>query len=193
MNTGGLAMTITRFLLLPLLAGSMALTGCDAKDPTVVAPPKVAAVKPPPVALNKIDRSHAGTPAPDLVFEARGGDKTTLADFKGKRVLVNLWATWCAPCVAEMPELDAMAAGRTDWLTVIPLSQDIEGWQAVNKFFTTDRFHTLLPYLDQPGSFAERLGAKGLPMSILYDEQGKEVWRVAGTLRWSSGEVTKQL
>jgi thiol-disulfide isomerase/thioredoxin len=146
-----------------------------------------------PPAINSIDRSHAGTPAPKVVFEKRGGGKTSLADFRGQRVLVNLWATWCAPCIAEMPDLDRMAAAKTGKLLVLPLSQDMEGWKAVNGFFKPGKFKTLVPMLDQPGSFAEALKARGLPMSVLYDARGREVWRVAGTLKWGSPEVLAAL
>ena len=104
-------------------------------------------------------------------------------------MLVNLWSTWCAPCIAEMPEIDAMAGMKKGRLVVIPLSQDMEGWQAVNKFFKPGRFKVLTPMLDQPGSLAEAIGARGLPMSVLYDEKGREVWRVAGTLKWTSAGV----
>lgn len=74
-------------------------------------------------------------------------------------------------------------------MVVLPLSQDMEGWQAVKKFFKPGRFQTLVPVLDQPGSVAERIGARGLPMSILYDEKGRELWRVAGTLKWATPAV----
>jgi thiol-disulfide isomerase/thioredoxin len=144
---------------------------------------------PKPAPINSIDRSHAGEAAPKVMFEKAPGAKTSLADFRGQRVLVNLWATWCAPCIAEMPEIDALAAAKAGKLTVIPLSQDMEGWKAVNKFFKPGRFKTLAPMLDQPGSFAEALKARGLPMTVLYDEKGREVWRVAGTLKWASPEV----
>jgi thiol-disulfide isomerase/thioredoxin len=146
-----------------------------------------------PAAINSIDRSLAGTPAPRLMFEVTPGKKTSLAAFKGRRVLVNLWATWCAPCIAEMPDLDRLAAAQGARLLVIPLSQDMEGWQAVNKFFKPGKFKALKPMLDQPGSFAEKIGARGLPMSVLYDEKGREVWRVAGTLKWGSAEVAGAL
>ncbi|MGL4543530.1 MAG: TlpA family protein disulfide reductase [Polymorphobacter sp.] len=137
----------------------------------------------------KVDRSHAGTPAPTLTFEARGGDIKRIADFGGKPVLVNLWATWCAPCVAELPELNTLAVAKADSLTVLAISQDMEGWQAVNKRFTPDTFSKLTPYLDQPSNFAVAIGAKGLPVSILYGADGREIWRVARPLEWNSPAV----
>lgn len=135
--------------------------------------------------LNMLDRSHAGTQAPDITFEWHGGEKVRVADFRGTKVLVNLWATWCAPCIAEMPQLDQLAAGRRGRMVVLPISQDMEGWIAVNKFFSAGKFNTLEPYVDQPGSYAESIKAKGLPVSILYDEKGAEIWRVAGTPDWN--------
>lgn len=182
-----------------LLAASigLTLTACDGGDkgnpPAPQASPASSVTAAPPPVLHIIDRSHAGTPAPAISFEKRGGGKVSLADWKGKRVLVNLWATWCAPCVAEMPELDELATSRGAALTILPISEDLEGWQVVDRFFAPGTFRTLQPWLDQPGSFAEALGAKGLPLSVLYDEQGREVWRVAGTLKWGSPGVRAAL
>jgi thiol-disulfide isomerase/thioredoxin len=136
-----------------------------------------------------VDRSHAGTPAPTFGFEARGGAVKHMADFGGQPVLVNLWASWCAPCVAELPALNALASAKAGQLTVLAISQDMEGWKAVDKRFKPDAFSTLNPYLDQPGNYALALGAKGLPVSILYDAEGKEIWRVARPLEWNSPEV----
>jgi thiol-disulfide isomerase/thioredoxin len=162
-----------------LLVVGVALAGCDAA-PTPAQPTAVT-----PTRLNAIDRSHAGSPAPAIIFERSGGDKVRMADFRGRPVLVNLWATWCAPCIAEMPQIDALAASRRGKLAVLPISQDMEGWLAVKPFFAKGKFTTLQPYVDQPGSFAESLKARGLPISILYDANGKEVWRIAGTPNWA--------
>ena len=178
-----MGVVIARLLL--ALGAAATLAACDGGDKgNPPAPQATAAVKPAASLLNVVDRSHAGILAPDIIFERRGGDKAKLADFRGKKVLVNLWATWCAPCIAEMPQLYQLAASRRGNTVVLPISQDMEGWLAVNKFFTEGKFNTLEPYVDQPGSFAEMLKVKGLPISILYDEEGKEIWRVAGTPNW---------
>ena len=169
--------------LLLALGAAATLAGCDRGD-TGNAPAPQAVAKPAALKLNTIDRSHAGTPAPDVAFEWHGGAPVRVADFKGQKVLVNLWATWCAPCIAEMPALDQLAASRRGTMVVLPVSQDMEGWLAVNKFFTEGKFNTLEPYVDQPGSFAEAVKAKGLPVSILYDANGREIWRVAGAPNW---------
>ncbi len=178
-------MVISRLLI---VASVVMLSACGDGGDTVKAATSQASAP-----LNTIDRSHAGTPAPAVAFETRDGKKTTVADFRGKRVLVNLWATWCAPCLAEMPELDRMAQAKGAALTVLPVSQDMEGWRAVDKFVAKAKFTTLVARVDQPGDFADAIKARGLPVSILYDAQGKEVWRVAGTLKWTSAEVMKAL
>ncbi len=183
-----MGVVIARLLL--AFGAAATLAACDGGDKGNAAAPQASAAGKPAAApnatrLNLIDRSHVGTPAPTLSFERHGGEKTTLADFRGQKVLVNLWATWCAPCIAEMPRLDQLAASRRGKTVVLPISQDMEGWLAVNKFFTEGKFNAIEPFVDQPGSFAETLKAKGLPMSILYDEQGKEIWRVAGTPDWN--------
>lgn len=167
-----------------LLLTGLALAGCNESTPAPTTTAVADAKKPAAAPIDVIDRSHAGTPAPAIRFEERGGKTVSLADFRGRPVLVNLWATWCAPCIAEMPLLDELAGAQADKLVVLPISQDMEGWLAVGKFFSPGKFAHLKPYVDQPGSFAETLKARGLPISILYDAEGKEVWRVAGTPDW---------
>ena len=146
-----------------------------------------------PGKLGVIDRSHAGEMAPLIEFEAKGGKTFTVAAFKGKPVLVNLWATWCVPCRAEMPALDALAKAQGTKLTVLPISEDLEGWRGVDKFFVAGKFPNLTPYLDQPGNYAVKMGATGLPLSILYGPDGREKWRVNGPLKWGSAEVAAAL
>ena len=146
--------------------------------------------------LGQIDRSHAGEAAPAIALEAQGGAKTTVAALvtsAHRPVLVNLWATWCVPCRAEMPALDALAKAKGSALTVLPISEDIEGWRAVAKFFTPARFPTLTTWVDQPTAYAVKLGAAGLPVSILYGADGREKWRVSGPLKWGSPEVAALL
>ncbi|MFZ4381920.1 MAG: TlpA family protein disulfide reductase [Sandarakinorhabdus sp.] len=176
-----------------LMAAALTLAACNqAEAPKAEAPAAAAPAKATPAAINTIDRSHAGEPGPAAVsWEMKGGTKQKLADHQGMKMLVNLWATWCAPCIAEMPALDKLA-GEVP-VMVLPISQDMEGWQAVDKFWGKDKFKNIETGLDQPGSFAEAVKAKGLPVTILYDEQGKEIWRVAGTLDWESAEVRKAI
>jgi thiol-disulfide isomerase/thioredoxin len=184
---------ITRLLI--VVGVGMTLTACDRGDKgnAPASQASYGAAQAAALPINTIDRSHAGTPAPTLAFQNRGGSKASMADYKGKRVLVNLWATWCAPCIAEMPELDALAAQHKGKLTILPISQDAGGWKLVEKFFAAKKFVALEPKLDADGEWADKLMARGLPMSVLYDEKGREVWRVAGTLEWGSAKVAAAL
>ena len=149
-----------------------------------------------PHKLGQVDRTHAGEAAPAIAVEAAGGRTSTVAALVAaahRPVLVNLWATWCVPCRAEMPALDALAARDKAKLTVLPVSEDLEGWRAVAKYFTPAKFPALTTWVDQPGNFAVKLGVAGLPVSILYGADGREKWRVNGPLKWESPEVAKLL
>jgi thiol-disulfide isomerase/thioredoxin len=187
-----LDMVAARLLMMAMLG--LAATGCDGGDkgktPALQASAAAEDGVPP---VNSIDRRFAGQAAPEVSVETAPGETSTLATLMaahpGKRVLVNLWATWCPPCLAEMPELDRLAADEAGALLVVPVSQDMEGWQAVETFFAPGKFKTLAPVLDQPGSLGERLKVKGLPVSVLYDAQGREIWRVAGVPDWNSADV----
>jgi thiol-disulfide isomerase/thioredoxin len=175
-------------LLVGLLGGGPALA---TKGNAKASQPASKALK-----LSVIDRSHAGEMAPPIAFEAKGGKVTSVAALLAaahKPVLVNLWATWCVPCRAEMPELDVLAKARASSLTVLPISEDLEGWRAVDKYFVAGKFAALVPYLDQPGNYAVKMGATGLPLSILYGADGREKWRVNGPLKWNSAEVAAAL
>lgn len=137
-----------------------------------------------------IDRAQAGLPAPDAAFRDSEGEAVTLADFSGGPVLLNLWATWCAPCVAEMPTLDALAAREAGKLSVITVSQDSDddaqtATDKVDAFFTRMKFAQLGAYIDPDSAVMTQLGVNVLPTTILYDATGKELWRVTGELDWT--------
>jgi thiol-disulfide isomerase/thioredoxin len=134
----------------------------------------------------KIDRSHAGSAAPAGEFEDPDGEAVSFAVFQGKPLLVNLWATWCAPCVAEMPTLDALAAQEKDRLQVLALSQDADGRAKVEAFFNEHKFRTIEPYLDPKMEMMSDLKVDTLPTTILYDGKGREIWRVIGMEDWRS-------
>lgn len=139
-----------------------------------------------------VDRSHAGSAVPAATFKDPDGEDVTLAAFEGKPLLVNLWATWCAPCVAEMPTLDQLAANRAD-LQVLAVSQDMPGSEAkVASFFEERKLSKLEAYIDPEIALMSALGAPNLPTTILYDAKGREVWRVTGGMDWA-GEEAKAL
>jgi thiol-disulfide isomerase/thioredoxin len=134
----------------------------------------------------RLDRSHAGEPAPAAAFEDPQGGRTSLSDFRGRPLLVNLWATWCAPCVIEMPTLDALAAREDGRVQVLAVSQDGDGRAKVDSFFAERRFVALEPYLDPALGLMTELGVDTLPTTILFDAEGREVWRMPGIADWRS-------
>lgn len=155
--------------------------------------PQGAKAEQPLAASGKLDRSKAGRPAPDLEFLDPEGEKVTLAAFAGKPLLLNLWATWCAPCIAEMPTLDALAS-RDPNLQVLAVSQDFPGQEAkVAGFFEERKLTRLEPYQDPELGLMSGLKADVLPTTILYDAQGREVWRMTGAADWTGAETARLL
>jgi thiol-disulfide isomerase/thioredoxin len=142
--------------------------------------------------LKGVHRDHKGTPAPAAVFSDPDGKPVKLANFAGKPLLVNLWASWCAPCVKELPTLDALA--RTGKVQVLAVSQDTGPHASVVAFLQAHKIATLEPYQDDKMGLSAALGPDTvLPTSILYDSSGKEVWRYVGDLDWTSPEAAKLL
>lgn len=170
-------------------ANSMAEGAAPAPDEAAPAPDEAApAAAPLPAAgspAGKVDRSHKGEAAPTVSFADPSGKPTTLASFRGKPVLVNLWATWCAPCVAEMPTLDALAG--TGAVRVVAIAQDLQS-EKVAPFFAARKFAHLQPYQDPKLGLSTGMGAS-LPTTILYDAGGREVWRVTGGFDWASPQA----
>ncbi len=179
-------------LLLPLLALAAcnqapaegnALAGATPDQPAWSGPPAGAGE---PLPAGKLDRSHAGKPAPAASFQDPRGAAVSLSDFRGRPLLVNLWATWCGPCVKEMPTLDSLAARENARLQVLAISQDGDHRDKVDSFFADHRFTALEPYLDPKLNLMPELGVDVLPTTILYDSDGKEVWRMVGIADWQS-------
>jgi thiol-disulfide isomerase/thioredoxin len=143
----------------------------------------------------RLDRSHAGTAAPDLAFQGPDGRPARLSAFRGRPLLVNLWATWCGPCIVEMPSMDALAGRQTDdqGLQIVAISQDADGRQKVTDFFAAHHFQHLQPYLDSEMGLMFALGLDTLPTTILFDSQGREVWRMVGMADWQSERIARLL
>lgn len=177
-----------RSTIVLLLMAALATGGCDKQStPGSQANESLPAAKAADPA--NLDRSHKGEAAPDLPFTDALGNKRSIADYAGKPVLVNLWATWCAPCVKEMPMLDALAASKGDALQVLTISQDTDGKSGkaldkVTPFFEKARFKKLQPWLDPEANWSMTMGVN-LPTTILYDATGKEVWRFSGDMDWT--------
>jgi len=141
----------------------------------------------------RLDRSHSGTAAPAVAFEDAEGRDTAFAEFRGKPLLVNLWATWCAPCVVEMPSLDRLAGREEGRIHVVAISQDLDGREQVDRFFERTRLSNLEPFLDGDMALMSALRIGTLPTTILYDAQGREVWRMTGMAEWDGERAGRLL
>jgi len=132
----------------------------------------------------------APKPVAAINFDDAQGRSRSLAEFKGKVVLLNIWATWCGPCRKEMPALDRLQAalGGPEF-EVVALSIDRGGTDAVRKFFADIGIRTLAMYLDSSGQALRTLSALGLPTTLLIDREGREIGRLIGPAEWDSPEM----
>ena len=124
--------------------------------------------------------------APAISFVDLAGNTVSLSEFTGKIVLINLWATWCEPCLREMPSLERMQLRLGDKITVIAVSEDRGGNKTVEPFIDKLGLKSIKTYLD-PKSAAERaFQVQGLPTTILIDRKGRILGRVEGAAEWDS-------
>lgn len=142
-----------------------------------------------------VDRSQAGKPGPDVAFADPDGGEISLADFRGGPVLVNLWATWCAPCVKELPTLDALAKRHAidGALAVIAVSQDTGPQASVRAFLEELKTDELGAYHDPKMVLSGALGVQVMPTTIYYGADGRELWRYVGDLDWNGEEAARLL
>jgi thiol-disulfide isomerase/thioredoxin len=181
-----------RFPLFSLTAAfALVLAGCDRESAEPAQPEGAEAG----VALaGKVDRDFAGQTMPAVELTNPEGETLALASLAGKPVLVNLWATWCVPCVTEMPLLDELAGELDGSVTVLTVSEDIQGAEKVVPFFAEHGFDNLPRWMDTENALAVAYGGgAGLPLTVLYDAEGKEVWRVAGGFDWGSAEAREMI
>jgi thiol-disulfide isomerase/thioredoxin len=127
---------------------------------------------------------------PDIRFKNGAGAVQSLADFGGRVVLLNIWATWCAPCRKEMRSLDRLqqSLGSPDF-EVLALSVDQDGIAAVERFYHDMDLTALRVYADPRNEATAALAVPGLPTTLLIDTQRREVWRIAGPVAWEKPEV----
>src|SRR5688500_5424079 len=134
----------------PVLLLLLAVAACEgpAEDADVATPAPPGWTGPREEApTGRLDRSNAGAAVPAAAFEDPEGEPASLADFRGKPLLVNLWATWCAPCVAEMPTLDRLAAREGERLKVLTVSEDLDGREKIEAFFARQGYRNLETWL----------------------------------------------
>ena len=140
-----------------------------------------------PVRAQSAWTRRGGKPLGSARFVDVVGRSLSLADFRGKTVLVNLWATWCAPCLIELPALDRLQADEGGArFQVVAISLDRRGLPAVLNTFQRSAITALTPYVDESGAAADQLGAVGLPASLLIDPRGGLIARRRGAVDWDA-------
>ena len=182
--------------LILLFLALFALAACDRQKPPAQQGEQGAGVEDQGTVGDKgVHRDNAGKPAPKVSFKDPDGGEISIADFKGVPVLVNLWASWCGPCIKELPTLAKLSDAHLQdgQLGVIAVSQDRGPRSSVVAFLAAHKIDGLGAYQDLDMALAGALGVQIMPTTVLYDRQGREVWRYVGDLDWTSAEAAKLL
>ena len=155
------------------------------------APRKPLAAELPPLVQNLTPVIPAAEP-PDGVFVTADGASHHLSEFKGRGMVVNLWATWCAPCVAEMPSLEALSKALAPQdIAVLPLSSDRGGADAVRAWYDQHDITALPVLLDPKGALARAFNARGIPTTVVINSSGLVVARLEGAADWSDAAAQR--
>jgi thiol-disulfide isomerase/thioredoxin len=169
--------------------------------PASSAPAKVSAEAPSGPGANALSQGQmaafvfrkAPDDLPEVKFQDAAGKERTLADWRGRIVLLNLWATWCLPCRKEMPALDRLQREMgSDKFEVVAVSVDRAGLPGARKFLDETKAEKLALYADGTARMATTLRAAGLPVTLLLNAQGREIGRLLGPAEWD-GEDARRL
>jgi thiol-disulfide isomerase/thioredoxin len=128
-------------------------------------------------------------PAPAISLTDSSGHSVELSELQGKLVLVNLWATWCEPCLREMPSLERLQSRLGERIAVLAVSEDRGGNKAVEPFIAKLGLKSVKIYIDPKSEAGHAFGARGLPTSFLIDREGKVLGRVEGAAEWDSPKI----
>jgi thiol-disulfide isomerase/thioredoxin len=144
----------------------------------------------PPVQPLDIIKPHPPTILPRLAFVDADGKAQSLEQYAGHGVVLNLWATWCVPCVAEMPALDALAGTlASSGIRVLTVSLDRGGAAAVGPFYAAHGIRSLPVLLDPRSALLGALGLDGITTTLLVGSTGMEVARLQGPVDWASPQA----
>ena len=176
--------------LILLLLALLATAACDKQKPEAQQGEDQGSV-----GIKGVHRDNAGKAAPAVAFHDPDGGDISLADFKGVPVLVNLWASWCGPCIKELPTLEKLEQAHAvdGQLGVIAVSQDMAVKSSVDAFLADKGIARFAAFHDPKMALSGALGVQVLPTSVLFDRQGREVWRYVGDLDWTSAEASRLL
>jgi len=184
----------SRSLTCVALAAALVAGGCDRQSAEGTQPAEETGEASAPKTFNgTLSIESRGARMPEFALSDPSGRRLTSAELQGKPVLINLWATWCGPCVLEMPMLDKLAVEETGKLRVVTISEDLQGADKVLPFFAQRKFARLEPWLDPDNTLGDHYATGILPTTVLYDAQGREVWRMIGGHDWSGPRTTAML
>ena len=148
----------------------------------------------PPAVLDKLQLTEGAPAAPAASFYDATGKAVSLNDFRGRYVLVNLWATWCGPCINELPSLVRLQSELPqDRITVLPIDLERHDPQKVEEFLQRTKIEGLPIYIDRDFAMMRGFAANELPLTILIDSEGREVARAAGEQKWDHADVVTYL
>jgi len=139
--------------------------------------------------LGEFVPSQAPSAAPSVILTDAAGKALQLSDFRGKLVVLNLWATWCEPCLREMPSLDLLEAHFGDRIAVLAVSEDRGGAKIVEPFIAKLGLKSVKVYVDPKSDVGHAFDVRGLPTSFLIDPDGKVLGRVEGGADWDSAKM----
>ena len=139
--------------------------------------------------FTKLPAVRVGTPAPDFSFPDLDGKIVSLSDYKGKLVLLNIWATWCRPCVSEMPSMEKLYNKfKKEGFEILAVSIDIKGKKVVAPFMELHNL-SFKALLDTQGTIQEIYRTTGIPESFVIDKNGVIIEKVIGPLDWAAPKV----
>lgn len=134
---------------------------------------------------------EVGLPAPEFTFSGINGKMVSLSDYRGKVVLVNIWATWCTPCVDEMPSMEKLYQKlKGEDFEILAVSIDFLGLKVVAPFMKKYKL-TFPALIDSAGTIRIAYGTTGIPESFIIDKDGILVKKIIGPLDWASSEVLR--
>ena len=149
---------------------------------------------PPEVLKGRIMAAQLDDAAFFTPFTDIDGKELTIEGFKGNGLIINFWATWCIPCVKEMPSLDRLSAIlEKNKIKVLPLSVDRKAMKKVPDFYAETGIKNLGVYIDKKGALSRLMGVKGLPTTILIKADGSVLGSISGMLEWDDNVVSNYL
>ena len=141
------------------------------------------------IVINKETKKYA-----TLAFLDVNKKKLDLIDYKGNLILLNFWATWCAPCKEEMPSLDLLQTNKSlDNLKIFPINIGQESSEKVKNFYKDLKIQNLEAYFDSPVTLAKTFNLRGVPTSILLNKNGEEFARIIGSIDFQDKKFIKWL